>query len=119
MGFISSYCDVFDITREELIALTRKVIDLWPEVVSCEGKKFGPCGEYSSYSLIQTKKDVDKKLDEQDWGKFDDIVGIVDDFVGSAIKDSSRYLKTIRVSDLDLNMIISNVGARDEINVGN
>lgn len=112
--FIDDELPALHIDRGKLCSIVSRVISLWPKNIDCIEKVFG-IENYSCRNLALLSRDVRERFEGQDWGDDIDFAGIALDFVGLAIKNSSRYLTVVRAEDLDINMIISNINARDDV----
>jgi len=112
--FLQDAFEPFKISKRELEGIVCDMIKLWPEKTNCEEKEFGQ-NSYTCRSLVRQGMHVRNKFEDVDWGDKIDIAGIVMDFVGLAMKNSSKYLSVIRSNELDIEMIIADISSRDDI----
>lgn len=106
-----------EIKIDDLKGLILDILKFWPKQMEFSDKKFGISDTYTCGSIVRMKGDADKFYEGYDFGDHDEISGIVFDFVGKAIKSSSVFLKTLDSDDLDIDIIMSDICARDDISV--
>lgn len=108
---------IIEIKNEDLKSLIREILKFWPKNIEFTGKQFGISDTYTCGSVVEMKLFADKCYDNHDFGKNDEISGIVFDFVGKAIKSSSVFLCRLDQNDLDIDIIMTDIMARDDISV--
>jgi hypothetical protein len=84
--------------------------------VDCSEKMVGP-GNYMCRSLSSASREVREKFERMDWGEVEEFAGIAMDFVGVALKSSSKYLKSVHPANLDTAMILADIEAREDLAV--
>lgn len=105
----------FVIKKSEMEKLCGEILKMWPDRVIFDGKTFGAFEEYKCDSLTRIYKIASDKLDQGDFGKWEDLSPIVFDFISRAIKDASVYLKFMNRDQVDISPIIKDLGAREDI----
>jgi hypothetical protein len=117
--FITPPYPPMQVARPALIELCSKVAALWPDPLLCERKKYGIGDVYSCGSVTEAAAAVSNEI--EDWPNKTELEEafcfIVADFVGAAIKHSSRYAKRVSPALLDFDAIVSDIAAREDIEV--
>ncbi len=114
--FINDSFPVIKVSRPQALEIVEKVIKLLPKQIRCDEKKVGP-DRYMCRSLASISRQMRDDFEDLNWGQDIDFAGVAMDFVGLAIKSSSKYLLTIRTADFDRAMILSNIEAREDIEI--
>lgn len=112
--FINDDLPVLQLPRSVASELVEKVLDLFPQTITCSDKKLGP-GNYMCRSLASHSRKARDDFEGVEWGCDIEFAGIVLDFVGAALKDASKYLTVVRPADLDRDMILADIQAREDI----
>ena len=112
--FINDEFPVLQLPRGVALGLLEKVAGLFPQTITCSDKKFGP-DNYMCRSLASHSRKARDDFEGMDWAGQTEFAGVALDFVGAALKDSSKYLTLIRPADLDYNMVLADIEAREDI----
>ena len=112
--FINDEFPMLELPRSVALTLVKRVADLFPQTMTCSDKKFGP-DNYMCRSLASHSRKARDDFEGMDWGGQIEFAGIALDFVGAALKQSSKYLTLIRPADLDYDMILADIEAREDI----
>jgi hypothetical protein len=113
-NFIDDEIPAIEIKGGELRVILIEISKLWPEEVEFKEKIFG-IDNYSCRSIVQASRIAREEFESVDWGDDIEIAGIALDFFGMAVKQSSKYLLKLKISNLDLDSIISNIKSRDDV----
>jgi hypothetical protein len=107
------------VARADLIQLCCKVAAVWPDPLPCERKKYGIGDIYSCGSVTEAAAAVSDEIEA--WPNKTELEEalcfIVADFVGAAIKHSSRYAKRVFPAEMDFDAIVTDIAAREDIEV--
>ena len=112
--FINDEFPALQLPRSVALSLVEKVVGLFPQTITCSDKKFGP-ENYMCRNLALHSRKARDDFEGMDWGGQIEFAGVALDFVGAALKESSRYLTLIRPADLDYNMVLADIEAREDI----
>lgn len=104
-----------EIKHENLKLLINEILEFWPTEINFTQKKFGIRESYTCGSVVEMHEIANQLYDNYDFKENDEISGIVFDFVGKAIKTSSIFLKKLNPNDLDIDIIMTDIMARDDI----
>lgn len=113
-SFIDDTIPPLEIRRDRLVEILVEIANLWPKEVVCTNKFYG-LDNYTCRDLTKISRDVRDRFENIDWRGDIEVAGVAMDFVGLAVKNASRYLRKLRLAELDFDMIISNIEARDDI----
>lgn len=113
-NFINDGVPLLQLPRGAASKVLKKVAALFPPAISCMDKKLGP-GNYMCRSLVAHAKKARDDFEVIEWGDEIEFAGIALDFVGAALKNASKYLTVIRTVDLDYEMILADIEAREDI----
>ncbi|MEP3224765.1 MAG: hypothetical protein ABJO01_02230 [Parasphingorhabdus sp.] len=112
--FLQDAFEPLIISRTDLERIVLKLLELWPENIACGQKEFGP-NSFTSRTLTEQGRVVRRKFEDVNWGDNTDIAAVAMDFVGLAIKVCSKYLTVVHPNEIDIEMVIYDISARDDI----
>ncbi len=112
--FINDELPVLELPRTVALSVVKRVVALYPQTITCSDKKFGP-GNHMCRSLASYSRKARDDFESLDWKGHIEFAGIALDFVGAALKDASKYLTLIRTADLDHEVILTDIEAREDI----
>jgi len=107
----------FEINRNDLVLLINKVLLVFPRKIEFKNKTFGSFSEYKCESFSDIYKESSSKLDNEDYGIWSDLAPIVFDFISRAIKHISLYVKSLELDEIDIDVIILDLVAREDIKI--
>lgn len=99
-------------TKSRIEAIIDHILKMWGEAIYLETKSFGPLETYSCKSISLVHRRVSSSIDLQD---YDELVGIVEFHIGRIALEASKYITVLRPSELDREIILKEVCAREEI----
>ncbi|MXO49220.1 hypothetical protein GRI69_13250 [Erythrobacter vulgaris] len=114
--FINDELPVLQISRADALKVIQKVSSLYPAKINCLDKRAGP-DNFMCRDLAPISRQVRDDFETIEWGENLEFAGCALDFVGLALKQSSKYLMVVKPSELDFKMILSNLEAREDIAV--
>lgn len=97
---------------QEIKSAIEKVLRMWANEILLNTKKFGPYETYSCAEVINAQSSVSHKLDQDE---YDEIISIADFHVGRMALEASKYVKILRVSELDKDLLFKEISAREEL----
>lgn len=112
--FIIDDFPVLRVPRGTALSVIERVVSLYPPELACLNKMSGP-DNYMCRSLAPISRKVREDFEAIEWGESLEFAGVALDFVGMALKAASKYLMTIRPANLDCEMILANIEAREDI----
>lgn len=112
--FLEDAFSPLEISEERLMEILIKLSTLWPKEITFRDKKFG-IDSFTCRSIVELGRLARENFETIDWDGDEEIAGVALDFFGMAIKNSSKYLLHLRTEDIDYDMIVFNIKARDDI----